>query len=148
MATLDLELPTLSGQLIVGGFDTPELSDRYAKALRDGHRGGAILFRRNLPDIGAVARLTDAIRAASPADLPPFIGVDQEGGRVTRLPAPFLTLPPMRALGEIGDLDLIRRAARAVGVELAAVGFNLDFAPVLDVDSNPQNPVIGDRSFG
>jgi beta-N-acetylhexosaminidase len=53
----------------------------------------------------------------------------------------------MRVLGEIGDLDLIRRAGRAVAVELAAVGFNLDFAPVLDVDSNPQNPVIGDRSF-
>jgi len=148
MATLDLELPKLCGQLLVGGFDTPELSERYAKTLREGRRGGAILFRRNLPDISAAARLTDAICAASPADLPPFIGVDQEGGRITRLPAPFLTLPPMRTLGELGDLGLVRRAARAVAAELAAIGFNLDFAPVLDVDSNPANPVIGDRSFG
>src|SRR3954464_8231620 len=145
MATLDLELPKLCGQLLVGGFDTPELPERYATALREGRLGGAILFRRNLPQLHRPARLCDAIRAGSAADLPPFIGVDQEGGRVTRLPAPFLTLPPMRELGLLDDLGLVRRAARAVAVELAAVGFNLNFAPILDVDSNPANPVIGDR---
>jgi beta-N-acetylhexosaminidase len=148
MATLELELPRLCGQLIVGGFDGPELPERYARALREGRRGGAILFRRNLPDIPTAARLCEAIRATSPPDLPPFLGVDQEGGRVTRLPAPFLTLPPMRLLGELDDPGLVRRAGQAVATELAAVGFNLDFAPVLDVDSNPDNPVIGDRSFG
>jgi beta-N-acetylhexosaminidase len=148
MATLPLELPTLCGQLIVGGFDGPELPERYARALREGRRGGAILFRRNLPDIPTSARVCEAIRAASPADLPPFIGVDQEGGRVTRLPAPFLTLPPMRVLGELSDLGLVRRAGRAVATELSAIGFNLNFAPILDVDSNPDNPVIGDRAFG
>ena len=148
MATLDLDLPRLCGQIIVGGFDGRELSPRFAAALAEGRRGGAILFKRNLPDIPTAAALCAAISAAAPADLPPFIAVDQEGGRVTRLPPPFLTLPPMRVLGEIGDLDLVRRAGRAVAVELAAVGFNLDFAPVLVVDSNPENPVIGDRSFG
>jgi beta-N-acetylhexosaminidase len=148
MPNLDLELWKLCGQIIVGGFDGPDLPPRYEKALRLGHRGGAILFKRNVPDLDAVLRVCDAIRRAAPADLPPFIGVDQEGGRVTRLPQPFLALPPMRLLGELGDLALVRRAARAVGAELAAAGFNLDFAPVLDVDSNPDNPVIGDRSFG
>src|SRR5690242_19077696 len=148
MATLELELPTLCGQLLVGGFDGPDLPGRYAKDLREGRRGGAILFRRNVPDVDATARVCEALRAAGKPDLPPFIGVDQEGGRVTRMPAPFLTLPPMRALGELGDLALVRRAGRAVATELAAVGINLNFAPVLDVDSNPENPVIGDRSFG
>ncbi|HEY4122131.1 MAG TPA: beta-N-acetylhexosaminidase [Byssovorax sp.] len=148
MAASDLEIPVLCGQLIVGGFDGPELGARYEKALREGRRGGAILFRRNLADNLAAARLCDAIARAAGSTLPPFIGVDQEGGRVTRMPAPFLTLPPMRLLGAIGDLALVRRAARAVGAELAAVGFNLDFAPVLDVDSNPENPIIGDRAFG
>lgn len=148
-----LDLSRLAGQLIIGGFDGAELPERYARALREGRRGGAILFRRNLPEIVGVARLNEAIVAACPADLPPFIGVDQEGGRVVRLPAPFLALPPMRTLGRAashagGDLGLVRRASIAVGRELAAVGFNLDFAPVLDVDSNPKNPVIGDRSFG
>ncbi len=148
MATIDLELPVLCGQLLVGGFDGAELGPRYEKALKEGRRGGAILFRRNVPDIATTARLCDAITRAAGPTLPPFIGVDQEGGRVTRLPAPFLTLPPMRALGGLGDLALVRRAARAVATELSAIGFNLDFAPVLDVDSNPDNPIIGDRSFG
>jgi beta-N-acetylhexosaminidase len=148
MATLELAIPTLCGQLIVGGFDGNVLPTRFRDALREGRRGGAILFRRNLPDILASAALCESIREASTADMPPFIGVDQEGGRVTRMPAPFLTLPPMRLLGATGDLELIRLAARAVASELSAVGFNLNFAPVLDVDSNPQNPVIGDRAFG
>ena len=148
MATLDLELPKLCGQILVGGFDGPQVPARFEAALRDGRRGGAILFKRNVPDLDTTLQVCEGLRAAAPAELPPFIGVDQEGGRVTRLPAPFLALPPMRQLGELGDLDLIRRAARAVATELAAVGFTLDFAPVLDVDSNPDNPVIGDRAFG
>src|SRR4051812_48747617 len=114
MATLELELPKLCGQLLVGGFEGPELTPRFEQALREGRRGGAILFRRNLPDIPTAARLCEATRAVSANVLPPFIGVDQEGGRVPRLPAPFLTLPPMRDLGALGDLDLVRRAARAV----------------------------------
>ena len=148
MPTLDLDLPRLCGQILVGGFDGPTLTPRFEKALREGRRGGAILFKRNLPDLDTTAQVCSAIRSAAQGELPPLVGVDQEGGRVTRLPSPFLALPPMRLLGEIGDLALIRRAARAVAVELAAVGITLDFAPVLDVDSNPDNPVIGDRAFG
>lgn len=148
MATLELPLPVLCGQLIVGGFTGDAVPERFTRALRDGLRGGAILFKRNLPDVGAAHLLCGALAGAAPPDLPPFLGVDQEGGRVSRLPPPFLRLPPMRALGDTRDLDLIRAAARALATELAAIGFNLDFAPVLDVDSNPQNPVIGDRAFG
>lgn len=148
MATLELPLPILCGQIIVGGFEGADLSPRFEKALREGHRGGAILFKRNLPDFEGSVRICAAIAAAGRADLPPFLGVDQEGGRVVRLPKPFLALPPMRLLGELGDLGLIRRAARAVAGELSALGFNLNFAPVLDVDSNPDNPIIGDRAFG
>ena len=148
MAMIELEVPRLCGQLIVGGFDGASLPARFAAALRDGRRGGAILFRRNLPEVRAAALLCDSLRAAAGPELPPFIGVDQEGGRVTRLPSPFLTLPPMRVLAGFADLDLTRRAARGVAVELAAIGFNLNFAPVLDVDSNPENPIIGDRAFG
>lgn len=148
MATLELPLPVLCGQLIVGGFAGATVPDRFTRALQGGLRGGAILFKRNLPDIGTAHLLCGAIAAAMPPDLPPFIGVDQEGGRVSRLPPPFLRLPPMRALGDTRDYDLIRAAARAVATELSAIGFNLNFAPVLDVDSNPANPVIGDRAFG
>jgi len=147
MRSSDLPLPVLCGQLIVGGFDGATLPERYAEALRSGHRGGAILFRRNVPDLAATRAICAAIRDAAGPNLPPFIGVDQEGGRVARLPSPFPKLPPMRVLGAIGDAELARRAGRVIGEELAAIGFNLDFAPVLDVDSNPQNPIIGDRAF-
>ena len=64
--------------------------------------------------------------------------MDQEGGRVQRLPAPFLTLPPMRQLGQLDDPSLTERAAACVGAELRALGVNVNFAPVLDVDSTAQ----------
>ncbi|HEY2734712.1 MAG TPA: beta-N-acetylhexosaminidase, partial [Polyangiales bacterium] len=92
--------------------------------------------------------LIDQLRALPPADAPLFIAVDQEGGRVARLRSPVLSLPPMRALAELEDPSLIRDAATLLGRQLQTLGFNLDFAPVLDVDTNPDNPAIGDRSFG
>jgi beta-N-acetylhexosaminidase len=144
MHSTDLPLPQLCGQLLLGGFLGTELPSSFAR----GHRAGAILFRRNLAELGQAAELCAGIHRAASGALPLFVAVDQEGGRVTRLPEPFLTLPPMRQLGRIDDPDLTCRAGKAVGAELRALGFTLDLAPVLDVDSNPRNPVIGDRSFG
>ena len=90
-------------------------------------------------------------RARYPADDPPLISVDQEGGRVARLRAPFTELPAARVLGQhyarTGSLDLIAQAGAVTAAELIAVGINLNYAPVLDIDSNPANPVIGDRAF-
>jgi beta-N-acetylhexosaminidase len=145
---LDLDLPTLTGQILVGGFEGTELPARFAGELRAGRRGGATLFARNIGSVDTTARLCSAILEAAPRDMPPFIGVDQEGGRVRRLPAPALLLPPMRDLAATGDLNLVMQAARAVAAELAAIGFNVNFAPVLDVNTEAENPVIGDRSFG
>src|SRR5262249_59485082 len=81
---IDLEIPALVGQLIVGGFAAGGLSPTFAKELAAKRRGGAILFKRNLPGIPEAADLCAAILEASPRDLPPFIAVDQEGGRVKR----------------------------------------------------------------
>ena len=148
MIELDLSVAQLCGQLLVGGFPGPELSTSYAHELALGHRAGAILFRRNLHDIEQILQLNRAIIEASGRPRPPLIGLDQEGGRVTRLPAPFTKLPPMRLFGELGDVDLTGAAGAQIGRELSSVGFNLDFAPVMDVDTSPDNPVIGDRSFG
>src|SRR5438270_862006 len=120
---IDLEVPALVGQLIVGGFSGPGLSATFARELAQKRRGGAILFKRNLPSVPEAADLCAAILEAAPRDLPPFIGVDQEGGRVARLPPPALKLPPMRELASLGDLELVMAAARAVGTELAAIGF-------------------------
>ena len=136
-----------AGELVIGGFPGTSLPAGFARALRERRRGGAILFK---PNVGGgpsqVAALARAIHAAAPQT--PFVGVDQEGGRVARLKAPLLEVPPMRTVASWGDTTLAERIARGVGTELAALGFTIDFAPVLDVNTCPQNPVIGDRAFG
>ncbi|MGH7435641.1 MAG: beta-N-acetylhexosaminidase, partial [Polyangiaceae bacterium] len=138
----------LFGQLVIGGFPGPSLPAPFAAALRDGRRGGAILFRPNLEGgIEQVASLTAAIHDAT-SGAPPLVAIDQEGGRVARLKAPLLVVPPMRSIAERADTRLAERIARAVGAELGALGFTIDFAPVLDVNTCAENPVIGDRAFG
>jgi beta-N-acetylhexosaminidase len=145
---LTLPLSVLCGQVIVSGFDGVELSAPLATALRKGERGGVILFKRNLPSLAHALRTNSLIAALAPPDLPPFIGVDEEGGRVRRMPEPALKLPPMAKLAARGDEQLLEDAGTLLGEELQHAGFTLDFAPVLDVDTNPDNPIIGDRSFG
>jgi beta-N-acetylhexosaminidase len=95
-----------------------------------------------------VAALTAGLRQAAPAGRPLIVAVDQEGGRVQRLRAPATEWPPMAAVGRRNQIRLTYGLGRALAGELRALGFTLDFAPVLDVHTNPQNPVIGDRSFG
>jgi beta-N-acetylhexosaminidase len=145
---LELPIPALVGQMIVGGFAGTSLPPTFAGELAARRRGGAILFKRNIESVPGAADLCAALLEATPRDLPPIIGVDQEGGRVSRLSAPALVLPPMRELASFGDLELVMAAAGAVGAELGAIGFNLNFAPVLDVNTQAENPVIGDRAFG
>jgi hypothetical protein len=137
-----------AGQVIVAGYAAGDAPDELLDRLHAGALGGVILFKRNLA--GApheIAARISRIAEASPS-LAPIVAVDQEGGRVQRLGAPVLQLPPMRVLGERDDVELTRRAARVLGRQLAALGFNVDFAPVLDVFTNPKNEVIGDRAFG
>jgi beta-N-acetylhexosaminidase len=148
------ELGKICGHLVLGGFSGTTLPPEYAAELAAGRRAGAVLFKRNLAfvgdalDLDQVAELNHAMVASTPKDDPPFIAVDQEGGRVARLGAPVMSLPPMRAIGDVDDVELTQSLAEELGRQLGALGFNLDFAPVMDVDSNPENPVIGDRSFG
>lgn len=121
---------------------TPELRS----LAREFQLGGVILFARNIEAPEQVAELSHDIRSLS-KELPLWVSVDQEGGRVARLKDPFTKWPPMAALGRSGDVKLAERFARALGAELRAVGFTLDYTPVLDIHTNPKNPVIGDRAF-
>ena len=142
----DLEL--LAGNLIVCGFhglDAPETVHRW---LADGSVAGLILFKRNISGVEQTRDLIASCTSACDPANPILVCVDQEGGRVARLGAPVLQLPPMRALAAVGDSRLTRDAGFVLGQQLRAIGFNLDFAPVLDVDTNPANPIIGDRAFG
>lgn len=141
----------LAGQLLVVGFAGLEAPPELLAAFEAGERAGVVLFRRNLepglPGLAATRRLCASLLAASPAELPPLVAIDEEGGRVARLGPPALRMPPMRRLADLGDLALCERVATAVGRELRGLGVTLNFAPVVDVDTNPDNPIIGDRSF-
>jgi beta-N-acetylhexosaminidase len=109
---------------------------------------GVVLFGRNVVDAEQVAQLTGDLKRAA-GGRPLLVSIDQEGGRVARLQAShgFSELPPMRALGKTGDADLARQVGALLGRELRAVGIDQDYAPCVDVDTNPANPVIGDRSL-
>jgi beta-N-acetylhexosaminidase len=126
------------------GFDGTELPEHMGKLLGEG-LGGVILFKRNLHDLEQICSLTASLHRHAAGPL--LVGVDQEGGRVVRLPPPFLIPPPAAVLGRIGDPGLTRDVAQAVGRELRAAGFTWNLAPVLDVHTNPDNPIIGDRAF-
>jgi beta-N-acetylhexosaminidase len=142
-------MPTLRekiAQMFLVGVGAQELTSEERMAMEHYSFGGFILFGHNCCDPAQILSLTRALWDASKG-LPPFIAIDQEGGRVHRLPKPFTHFPSAARIGETGDAKLAYRVARATAEELAAVGINLDFAPVLDVNSNPKNPVIGDRSF-
>ena len=147
------------GQVMLIGLDPSETSARYAAMtsqmadlLADLHVGGLVLFERNVGAPGELAELIAAAQAAVvDAGNPPLIvSIDQEGGRVTRLRRArgYTEFPSPMALGATGDPENARQVAAALGRELLAVGINMDLAPVLDVNSNPRNPVIGTRSFG
>jgi len=134
------------GQLLIAGFNGGALPIELKSLARDFGLGGVILFARNIAEPEQVAELAfDAAHLVT--DLPPWVSVDQEGGRVARLKAPFTEWPPMATLGRSGDVALAERFARALASELRAVGITLDYAPVLDVHTNPKNPVIGDRAL-
>lgn len=138
------DLEPMAAKLFCVGFQgttvPKELLELQARGI-----SGAILFKRNLEGPAQAASLNAALKRA--AGRPFLTSVDQEGGRVMRLREPFTPVPPMRILGQAGDPALARKLGAVLGMELRALGFDLDFAPVLDVDTNPANPVIGDRSF-
>lgn len=143
-----LSLPELIGQLLVVGFDGTSLPGALREELARGRRAGVIVFKRNITELAALQALCSEVARTTPAGLPALIAIDEEGGRVRRLPSPALELPPMRQLAERTDPSFVERCARVLGRELACLGITMDFAPVVDVDTNPDNPVIGDRAFG
>lgn len=140
------DLSATAASLIVGGFEgTDSVPAPFAELLGRG-LAGAILFARNCASPVQIAALNAELCRLAP-DHDPIRSVDQEGGRVQRIQAPLTVWPPLRRLGRTGDTELARTLGRAIGDELGALGFTWDFAPVLDVDSNPDNPIIGDRAL-
>ena len=144
----EMALDAKVGQLFVAGFDgtapTAEIEDLVAER----SLGGIIYFSRNVESPDQLRELSRTLQGFVPDDAPPLLAsIDQEGGRVARL-AWGTEQPSAMAFGAAGDAELAGRAGKAVGLELRSLGVDVNLAPVLDVNNNPDNPVIGVRSFG
>jgi beta-N-acetylhexosaminidase len=145
----EMTLEEKIGQMVFVGFEGPGVDDHVESMIREHQIGGLILFERNIEDEDQLTSLTAGLKAVNKDNrLPLFIAVDEEGGRISRLPKGSPRFPSGKALGERGDPDYSFTVGQEIGTALAAFGFNMNFAPVLDIFSNPQNEVIGDRSFG
>lgn len=135
-----------AGRLAIVGFAGTSVPAELRRLVAEFDLGGVIYFARNIEEPRQVAELSREV-ASLARDWPLWISVDQEGGRVARLKRPFTEWPPMVTLGRSGDEALVARFARALAAELIAVGVTLDYAPVLDIWTNPKNTVIGDRAL-
>ena len=134
----------LAGRVLTTGIPGLRLDSDTLSALHHMQPSGIILFRRNIEGPGQLRELTGSLHA-----LPwrPWISIDHEGGRVLRVCEPFTLFPGARDVARWSDASLIEAVGRAMALELRSVGIDINFAPVLDVDSNPANPIIGDRAF-
>lgn len=152
-SSADLSAMTLRhkiGQMLHCGFHGYEPGEDIARLIRERHIGGVILFARNVRDVRQVAAMNAEFqRIAMEAGVPPLtIAIDQEGGMVARLTEGVALMPGNMAIAAGGEPQAAYEAARVTGEELRALGVNLNYAPVLDVNVNPGNPVIGVRSYG
>ncbi|MEO7157550.1 MAG: glycoside hydrolase family 3 N-terminal domain-containing protein, partial [Vicinamibacterales bacterium] len=136
------------GQFLIGSFPGMTIPVELRSLAREFDLGGVILFSRNIEVPEQVAELSAESEWLG-RTMPAWVSVDQEGGRVARLKEPFTRWPPMATLGRAGQQaePLAERFAKALAAELLAVGITLDYAPVLDIHTNPKNPVIGDRAL-
>ncbi len=142
------ELRGSCGQLLCVGFEGTRAPDELLARVARSQVGSVVLFRPNVEAPLQVAELVSALRRAAPASAPLAVAVDQEGGAVQRLRAPLTEWPDMMSVAAADDPERTFAVGRALGHELALLGINWNFAPVLDVNTNPANPVIGRRAFG
>ncbi|BCG58233.1 beta-N-acetylhexosaminidase [Paenibacillus sp. URB8-2] len=138
------------GQMLICGFYGTSMDGDLRRLIADYKIGGVIYFARNVESPAQIARLTEELQdAAAKSGTPPlWISIDQEGGMVARITEGVALMPGGMAIAAAGSEEDAYLAAYASGQELAAMGINLNYAPVLDVNNNPGNPVIGVRSFG
>lgn len=138
------------GQMLVISYRSPDYSTKLDTTLRTIQPGGFILFKENITDYESTVSYINKIKET--AHIPMLIGIDQEGGRVQRIKAlsdaNVLEIPPMLEIGKTKNPSLSKQIGRVLGEEIASFGINLDYAPVLDIFSNPVNTVIGNRAFG
>lgn len=149
----DMSLEEKIGQLLMVHFNGEQVNDDATKLIKEAHAGAIIYYRwsNGLHNPKQVAELSlglQNVAAQTRLHISLLIAVDQEGGRVTRLKEGFTQCPSNQVIAATGDPAVAEHYAFTVGQELRSVGINLNLAPVVDVNSNPRNPLIGDRSYG
>lgn len=145
-----MSLTSLIGQHIFIGISGHSLTKEEKDFIIDYNIGGICLFGRNVSSPEQVSELCaeiQALRDLQEDQAPLFIGIDMEGGRVHRLKSPFTIWPAAKKLGDLDSISTSYQFANYMGQELSSVGINLDFAPCVDVFTNPANTVIGDRAI-
>ena len=138
------------GQRLVGGFPGTEMGEEFIRLVREYKIGNVILFQHNVESNEQLLKLCRSIRELITRETGhrPFITIDQEGGGVTRLPREAVNVPGAMALAAVGDEEAAHRAALLTARELRSFGIDFNLAPSVDVNCNPDNPIIGIRSFG
>ncbi|RAR43525.1 beta-N-acetylhexosaminidase [Paenibacillus sp. MDMC362] len=137
------------GQLVLVGIEGTTMDDTSRRLLKDYHVGGFIFFKDNIENAQQSVDLLNELKKANAVNpVPLWLSIDEEGGRVTRFPDEYVKLPSSGKIGRSDDLTLTKQVGGLIAQKVSGVGINMVFAPVLDIDSNPDNPVIGDRSFG
>ncbi|QUH18887.1 beta-N-acetylhexosaminidase [Alkaliphilus sp. B6464] len=145
----EMTLDEKIGQLVLVGMDGYDVNDNIKELIQSYHVGGIILYRKNVKDSNQLLSLINSLKSSNSSNKAPlFISVDEEGGSVSRNPNEVKKLPTARSIGKTKDSSLAFEAGRLLGQTVKKFGYNMNFAPVLDIDSNPLNPVIGNRSFG
>lgn len=143
-----MSLEEKAGQVLALSFSGTSLDEETRSRIEELKPGGLILYGKNVESLSQVRSLLSHIRETVRLDVPLMVAVDQEGGTVARIRGHGADFPGNMALGATGDPDLAERQGFIMGRQLKSLGIDLDYAPVVDVNSNPSNPIIGVRSFG
>ena len=138
------------GQMVMVGLDSFENNAHSQDLIENYQVGGFVFFEKNIKDAYQLRTLLHSLieTNAKVNKIPLFLSVDEEGGKISRMPDEFASIPSSGTIGQINNPALSFQVGNLIGDELQLLGFNMNFGPVLDINSNPQNPVIGDRAFG
>ena len=145
----ELSLEEKIGQMLIIGMDTNYITDRIKNMIQKYKIGGIILYRKNFKSYDSMVKLINELKELNKNNkIPKFIAIDQEGGKVNRIPKELKNLPAANKVANKKDVDLVKNTAQITAKMLYESGFNMNFAPVMDIKRFSENHVVGDRAFG
>ena len=148
METKELTIKEKIGQMVIIGMDTSYITERIKNMIQNYKIGGIILYRKNFSTYQDMLKLIKELKELNKKNkIPLFIAIDQEGGRVNRMPKEIKNLPSASQVAKYGGEELVAKTANITGELLYKSGYNLNFAPVLDINKYEKQKAIGDRSY-